>query len=283
MPRRSWTTVLGFGALVALVAIGAGARSPARAAPIDDLAAGPNAGVGLADIVACPAGPNRATGAGTWWRFAPVLDGAGSLVGWALDGGTQVVELPTIALPAESSVSAEIGGRVLVTADDGARSVIAVVSAADQCATVLAEVPMVARSGVLGQRPGTAWFHAVDRSTRRDLGVWRLTPASSRPAPLIDPLPNDDAAVLRVGRVFSTRLVLDATGDQLAIQSCGERTCRTRVVHLASGREIRLDAPDQGPLLVLEHGRATFRDPCSGDPCPVRSMEFTPPSTEAVR
>ncbi|MEK6721060.1 MAG: hypothetical protein AABZ33_10380 [Chloroflexota bacterium] len=282
MPTRSWTTVLGFGALVALVALGAGARSPARAAPIDDPAAGTNSGVRLADIVACPGGPGRAAGAETWWRFAPVLDGAGSLVGWTLDGGTQEAALSTIALPAESSVSADVGGRVVVTADDGARSVIAVVSASDRCATVLAEVPMVARSGVLGGRDGTTWFHAVDRSTRRDLGVWRLTSASSGPAPFLGPLPDDDPAVLRVGRVFSTRLVLGGTDDQLAIQSCGERSCRTRVVHLATGREIRLEAPDQGLLLALERTRATFRDPCSGDPCAVRVVEFTPPSTEVL-
>jgi len=283
MPTRSWTTILGCGALVALVAIGAGARSPARAAPIDDPAARTSSDVPLADVVACPGGPARAAGAETWWRFAPVLDGAGSLVGWTLDGGTQDSALPKIVLPAESSVSADVDGRVLVTADDGARSVIAVVSATDRCATVLAEVPMVARSGVLGQRDGTGWFHAVDRSTRRDLGVWRLTSASSGPAPFLSPLPDDDPAVLRVGRVFTTQLVLGATGDQLAIQSCGERTCRTRVVHLATGRENRLEAPDQGLLLVLERTQATFRDPCPGDPCAVRVVEFTPPSTEVLR
>lgn len=293
MPRRSWFALLGSGALVAALALDVGGRSPVRAAPGDEAAAVPGS-VPLAALPPCSAGgADPATSgppAGPSAHVAPQLDEHGSLVGWLLETADLSGASTHIHLPPESSVSPDVAGRVVVTVDDGAQSVVAVVSAPDRCATVVARVAHVARSAVMRAGDSVVWYHAVDRATRRDLGIWTAASLNDVPLQVVDALGADDPAVRHVGRVFMTRLLLDPTGERLAIQSCGDRSCRSRIVDVASGQETRVDADDQGPLVSFDRNRALFRASCPEGTCPLRTIALAPqtasptlPRTESSR
>lgn len=284
MLGRSWFTVAGSVALVATLATGVADRPAARAV-------GPPAAevdtAELADLAACGREAVRAIARRTSWSATPTLDRAGTLSGWAVAVEVLRAEPLRFSLPPESSVSEPVDGLAVVTADDGTRSTIAVVSAAGRCATRIAIVDVVVRSGILRRRDGAVWFHAVDRSSRRDLGVWSVTAPNAEPVRIIAALGAHDPSVRRVGRVFHTSLRLSGGGERLAVQSCGERICRTRIVDLASRQEWRIDGPTQGPLVGFDGARATFGDPCHERRCPVRTVVFdhvpTPPETESPR
>ena len=284
MLRRSWFTLAGSVVLVAALAVGFANRSAAQAVgpPTADAAA-----LQLADLPACGPVAGRAAARGSSWSAREILDRTGTLAGWMLVVDTPGAPPLGIQLPPESSVSEPIDDRAVVTADDGTSSLVVVITALEGCATRVARLDAVARSGILRGRDGSVWLHAVDRSSRRDLGVWSVISPGDDPELVTAPLAADDPAVLAVGRVFATGLRLDTDGDRLAVQSCGERACRTRVVDLGTGREWRIDGPHQGPLVAFGSGRATFRDACPDAPCPVRDVVFDPtvfpPETESPR
>ncbi len=262
MRRRSWIVLLGSAAALAAGLIGSVGGVAARAEA---------GGMGLEELGTCPERVLTDVGRRSGWAVAPVLDPQGSLVGWTLDGRTRGVTLPRIALPAESSVSADVGGRVVVTADDGRRSIVAIVSTVARCATIVAVSGDVARSGVLGGRDGSVLYHAVARDSRADLGIW-VAVAGAPPQLLVDALPAHDPAVMHVGRVYATTLMLDEAGTRLAVQSCGAIDCRTRVVDLGTRREARLDWPGQGPLVAIAAEGATFADACGSSACATRTI-----------
>lgn len=276
MLGRTWFTLAGSVALIAALAAGVVDRPVAQAVgpPAPDADA-----VELSDMPACGPVAGRALAPGSSWSAIPTLDRTGTLTGWMVAIDQARAEQLRFRLPAESAVSEPIDGRAVVTADDGTRSTIAVVSAAGRCANRIASFDAVVRSGILRSRDGAVWFHAVDRSSRRDLGVWSVTAPGAEPTLLINALGARDPSVRRVGRVFHTALRLTGGGDRLAVQSCGERSCRTRVVDLASRQEWRIDDPAQGPLVALDRTRASFGEPCHDAPCQVRTIVFDPTST----
>ncbi len=300
MQTRSRIALLGATALVAAVALDLGLRSAARAAPVLDGGIDRTVVRGtdtMESLRACPTGDaGTARSAPSTAALEPRLDGDGSLVGWNIDIAAADERPWRIRLHPESSMSEPVGGHVVVSEDDGVRSVVSIVALDRRCATVIVQTADVVRSAVLRDRDGSVVYHAVDRATRRDLGVWAAVSLDRPPTSILTALAADDDAARHVGRVYLTRLLLDGSGGYLAVQSCGERSCRTRIVDFARGRETRVDDPDQGLLVSFDRERADFVDACDTVGCshrivglalplPIVDRDFSPipPGTEITR
>ena len=115
----------------------------------------------------------------------------------------------------------------------------------------------------------TIYETRVDRTSRADLGVWlrRLDGGPARR--ILEPLPADG----RFGRTFSTEFTWAADGQRLAVQSCGEVACRTRVVARDGSLVGELQAPDLGVLVGFAGDRAVTYGACRGWPCPIVSVD----------
>jgi len=274
MPRRSWYSLVGSAGLTTALAVTLAVGSAAQAVgpPVVDAPA-PQ----LADLPSCGPAVGPGVGPEASWAVIADLDQAGTLVGWTLRVDAAGAPPLRIQLPPESSMSRAGGGRAVVTADDGTRSTVAVISVAGRCATTVARLDSVARSAVLRGRDGVVLVHAVDRVSRQDLGVWVVRTAGAVPERILAALGDHDPAVRAVGRVFATALRLDPAGDRVAVQSCGARTCRTRVVELATLRSWRVEAPEQGPLVAFDRARLTFQMGCASGSCrTTRAVAFDP-------
>ena len=78
----------------------------------------------------------------------------------------------------------------------------------------------------------------------------------------------------RFGKTFATEFTWDVAGDRLAVQSCGELACRTRVVAPRGGSSAFLDDPDLGPIIGLDGDRLVTYASCRGLPCPIVSSDL---------
>ena len=136
-----------------------------------------------------------------------------------------------LALPPESFASGPVGGIVLVGDDDGTRSRL---RAVDPAAAARRRSPWRRRSSAAP---------ILDHGPRRDVRAPRrparrartsasggVRPAAGRPCRLLPGLAPD----ARHGRTFSTDLRWASDG-RLAVASCGELACRTRIVDTATG------------------------------------------------
>jgi hypothetical protein len=111
----------------------------------------------------------------------------------------------------------------------------------------------------------------VDRSTRADQGIW-LRPIDGRlPTRQVLPPPAADG---RFGGTWSTEFAWDLAGDRLAIQSCGDVACRTRILDPDGGPMAMLDAPDLGALVGVDGDRVVTYGACRGLPCPIVSTDL---------
>jgi len=208
-----------------------------------------------------------------WFRLDPVLDGTGALHGqrlaFGLDGDPTA---RTLDLAAESFAAGPFGRVVLVGSDDGATSRLEALDVASGCSWAIAEERSVIRRATIDLAGSAIYEVRVDRATRADLGVW-LRPTDGRvPARrILGPLAPDP----RFGRTFSTEFAWDLAGDRLAVQSCGEVACRTRIISPLGGPPRTLDAPDLGPLVGLDGDRVVTYEACRGLPCPIVSIDLT--------
>jgi hypothetical protein len=212
-----------------------------------------------------------------WFRLDPVLDASGTLVGQRLSAGMGGAGW-SADLPAESFASGPVQGAVLVGDDDGSRSRLRLLDAGRGCWTHLAEEASVIRSAVLAPDGTAAWEHRVDRATRADLGVWRRQVGGGPADGVRRVLPGlaPDAAY---GPTFATDLSLAADG-RLVVASCGERTCRTRVLDPADGT-VRTADPT-GPAVGVVGGRLVALGPCLGLPCPVIGIDLDTGATRTI-
>lgn len=218
-----------------------------------------------APVPLAPAGPDGLRDA-SGWRLEPSLDPGGSLTGWRLLAGRAGARAATVDLPPASAVSGPTDGRLVIASDDGRRSTITMTTAGG-CSEELLRWPAVIRQAVLVPGTQDVAFHAVRRSDRSDLGVWRLSPGRGGPRRVLDGLEDGDPIVHAVGLVWSTTLRTDATGDTLAVQSCGEAACRTRVLDLRSGDVRRLGSGDDGAMVGVGGGWLIGFSACKGLPC----------------
>ena len=214
-----------------------------------------------------------------WFRLDPVLDGAGALRGqrlaFGLDGDPTTRRLD---LPAESFAAGPYGRVILVGSDDGTTSRLEALDIAAGCAWSVADERSVIRRATIDPSGSQIYEMRVDRASRADLGVWLRAIDGQAPARRILPPAARDA---RFGATWSTEFTWDVTGDRLAVQSCGEIACRTRVLSPHGGPIITLDAPDLGGLVGLDGDRVVTYGACRG--LPARSSPRTWSRVDAGR
>jgi len=208
---------------------------------------------------------------GAWWRIVDRLDANGSLVGRTLFAGRDGATNVTLELAAESSASGPVDGLVTVTSDDGRFSDVRLVSAVEGCSWLLHRTLDVVRSAILDRSDGSVIAHLVTRETREDKGTWRVTgmdPDASL-ALVLAPL----APQPSLGPIWATELRLDKTGKHLAVQSCAEAGCLTRIVSLTgpAAEVAKVGGLEQGSLVGFTGDRVITWAHCQGLPCSLQS------------
>jgi hypothetical protein len=210
---------------------------------------------------------------GTWWRLEDRLDGNGTLTGRMLFAGNGKTTTLGLALGAESMARGPVGGLIVVASDDGRFSEVRLVSAVEGCSWLVHRTESVVRSALLDASNGTILAHLLQRETRADLGTWRVTgvdPDSTLQVVLGPLAPRVD-----LGPIWVTELRLDAKGRTLAVQSCAEPACVTRIVALdrPQAAPISIEGPDQGSIVGLANGRLFTWEHCPGMPCAIQAWE----------
>jgi hypothetical protein len=202
-----------------------------------------------------------------WYRIDPRLDRSGALEGQRLALGSDGERSSQyVDLPAESFAAGPFGHLVLTGADDGTISRLAAIDVVGQCLWPIATETSVIRRATIDPAGQTVYEMRVDRETRADLGIWsRPLDGSSPPTRVLDPIAGDE----RFGATFTTEFAWNVSGDNLAIQSCGEAACRTRVVDTAGDLVHAIADPDLGTLIGLDQEVLVSYEACPGFPCPI--------------
>ena len=231
-------------------AAGAAPPSAARSSPI-----------ALADV-----------GSQAWYRLDPLLDRAGALAGQRLSFGLdRERQARFLDLPAESFAAGPFGRSILVGADDGVSSRLRLLDVPNDCFVDIGGNDDVIRRATIDADGTRLYEMRVDRRTRADLGIWlRSLAGDTEPVQVLPPIADDE----RFGRTFSTELSWSLDGSRLAVQSCGELACRTRVVDSASGSVATLDQPGFGTLVGIEGDTLVSYAACRGLPCPIVAVDL---------
>ena len=259
---------LGAVAIVAATTLGAGTRPWTP-----EGCAGP-----VADLVSAASAPAPEALPGLrgepWYRLDPLVDGGGALRGQqltlGLDGDRNARSLN---LSNESFAAGPFGRLVIAGSDDGAASRLRAIDVGRGCAWSIGSESVVIRRATIDPTGRFAYEVRVDRATRADLGVWRRALDSSGSAPaqrVLEPIADD----VRFGRTFSTEFTWDVAGERLAVQSCGETACRTRVIAPDGSQARSLEMPDLGLLVGLDGDSAVTYEACRGLPCPIVSTDL---------
>jgi hypothetical protein len=202
----------------------------------------------------------------------PRLDRAGALAGQRLAVGLDGDRFSRIMdLPPESFAAGPFGRIILVGTDDGATSRLRAIDVAGACAWDIGAESDVIRRATIDPAGTSIYEMRVDRATRDDLGVWSRPLDGSLPAaPFLEPIAVDE----RFGPTFTTEFAWELSGAALAVQSCGEVACRTRVVDPAGGSPRAVEEPDLGALVGLDGDRLVTYAACPGLPCPIVSTDL---------
>ena len=207
-----------------------------------------------------------------WFRVDPRLDRAGALEGQRVLLGTNGDRASRVMdLPPESFAAGPFGRIVLVGSDDGTASRLEAVNVADGCSWLVGEESAVIRRATIDPVGTTVYEMRVDRATRADLGIWTRPLDGSMPSVrVLDPIGVDE----RFGRTYATEFVWDIRGHALAVQSCGEAACRTRVIDPAGGEPRLVAEPDLGALVGLDGQVMVTYAACPGLPCPILATDI---------
>lgn len=275
MSGRRWS--LWLGPPIALLAVGlvlsrfqAGAEAGGRTTPAP-------AGACAASPIATDAAgkPKRDVGPGSWWKLSERLDGNGAMAGRQLAVGRGGSTALTLDLATETVASGPIGGVVVVATDDGRRSEIRLVSSLGACSWLVDTSDDVVRGAILDPGDGSVLAHLVDRETRADLGTWRfgargVLAQAAMVAPAL-PIGAID------GPIWITDLRLDQSGHRLAVQSCTDDGCLTRLFDLrVPGKAPTILTGEQGSLLGFgPGGRLVTWAACFGFPCGIQSWDVS--------
>jgi hypothetical protein len=254
--------------VVALVAVGAIASATARAGPQAWVQRGcPGAASALSTGVRAPAPARGGVRGAPWYRLDPELDRDGALVGQRLSIGTVGGSaVQTLALPAESFAAGPFGRLVLVGSDDGQRSRLQAIDVASSCSWSIGESADVIRRATVDLAGNGILEMRVARAGRADLGVWRRDPGATGDARrVLAPPPPDD----RFGATFATELARDVAGNRIAVESCGENACRTRLLDGADRTVGSVVDPGLGGLIGFDGDRVVTYASCRGLPCPI--------------
>ena len=247
-------------ALVALGAVGLIAVDDARRRCRGRGSARPCAGAGGADR-----GGARSAAAQVW-RACAARPGSGStrsstaMARWPVSAcrsaSTATRSPGPWTCPAESFAAGPFGRVVLVGADDGVRVAPPCARRRGGCAWAIADERR--RHPARDDRPAgharsTRCGSTARRAPTSVSGCARSTAASARQVLAAARRPT----IGSVGR-SSTEFTWDLAGDRLAVQSCGEVACRTRVLDPDGGPTATLDEPDLG--LARRSRRGPARD-----------------------
>ena len=260
--RRAGPGIVALGAVVVLASTTLGARDrpwdpPDCAAVRGETGLLPPVGRG-ADALA----PDEAP----WFRLDPVIDGAGALSGQRLViGRAGGASRRTLLLPAESFAAGPFGSVVLVGSDDGTTSRLAAVDVVAGCSSSVATSTDVIRRATISPDWASIVEFRVDRHTRADLGTWhRSLGRTDRATRVLAPIESD----ARFGRTWATEFTWADDGS-LAVESCGEISCRTRVLDSAWRPAGAMADPALGATIGLADGRLVSYLACRGLPCPI--------------
>jgi hypothetical protein len=207
-----------------------------------------------------------------WWRMSARAGPDGELAGWRLVTGAGDRRTVDVVLPPESGASGPVDGAVVVVADDGRASTIALLDARTGCREVAVRRPEVIRRAVLDPTGRILAFHAVDRATRADLGVESLDLHGDSIAArrVVPPFDVEFAESSGVGTPWSTGLTWTADSAELAVQSCSPSACAIRVADVdGAGLQAYVD-PAQGELVTIDRDRLVTWEACLGLPCGLR-------------
>jgi hypothetical protein len=243
--------------------------------------------VALDGLPACPetasaAGEPRAgraaTAAGStpaWYRRDGVLDPAGTLVGWELTAQASGATV-RVALPPEAAARGPVGGQIVVASDDGTRSEVRLVAPGRQCAELVHASSDVVRQAIVAPTGEALLFHAVGRVDRTDRGVWHLPFGNGASARLLlPPLDPGGPVLAAIGRVWTTELRASHDGELLAVESCGEVACRTRLAPIGGRRQSPRVTEVAGPVVGLDGQLLVRLDPCDGQGCVLVATALT--------
>lgn len=270
MSKRRWPVLLGppllFIAAVAAVVGLAGPPAKAGAAP------------SIARLAACAPGHGASAGPtnGAWWKTIDRTDATGALIGRQLfiGSGTRAVAAATLGV--ESSVSGPVDGLVVVTEDDGARSVVRLADVGGRCSITVDERSDVVRTAIIDPTDGAVFAHVVARGSRADLGTFRFarTGAGHWSTTLVAG-PLTGALAAEVGQVYGTGLAVDAGSRHLAVQSCTDLACLTRIFDLGKpgAAPVIVRGEDQGPMLGYAGQSLVTWSACVGYPCPMLAWD----------
>jgi hypothetical protein len=229
---------------------------------------------------ACAGAPRiGAPGPGAWYRIDPILDagartGQRVVLGRAGDGATRALDLD-----AESFAAGPFGGATLIGTDDGRRSRLSLVDLARGCAWPLVVSADVVRTATLAPDGMSLFEFRVDRRTRADLGVWqRALDGSTAPSRALVPI----AADARFGPTWTTDFIWSEDARSLAVQSCGEISCRVRILDLDGGGVRLVADPALADVVGLDGDRLVAHGACRGLPCPLISMDIATGSALAL-
>jgi hypothetical protein len=174
-------------------------------------------------------------------------------------------------LGTESMARGPVGGLLIVTNDDGRASEVRLVDIAKGCSWLVHRDANVVRSAIFDAASGTAYAHLVQRETRKDLGVFQLS--GGDPDAAIQQVAEALAPQADLGPIWATELRLNADGTALAVQSCSDQGCLTRVVALGGfGKPITIvRGQGQGSIIGFAGDRIVTWGFCAGMPCPLQS------------
>ena len=177
----------------------------------------------------------------------------------------------TVSLPPESFAAGPFGDLILVGEDDGVASRLSTFDAGAGCRAPVDATADVIRRATVSPDGSTLYEARVARHDRADLGIWSRPLDGSVPARRVLPPPAADG---RFGRTWSTELAWSAEGDRLAVQSCGEMACRTRLFDPSDGSSRPGRRP--GPRRPGRRGRRPGRSPTApAAGSPARSSRWT--------
>lgn len=178
---------------------------------------------------------------------------------------------PTDGPAGQILAAGPFGAIVLVGTDDGAASRLEAVNVAAGCSWSVATEAAVIRRATIDPAGTTVYEVRVDRTSRADLGIWARPLDGSRPAArVLDPIEPDE----RFGRTFATEFAWDLVGSSLAVSSCGELACRTRVLDSTTGSVRIVAEPDLGMPVGLAGDALVSYAACPGVPCPIVATDL---------
>jgi hypothetical protein len=183
-----------------------------------------------------------------------------------------------MALAAEAFAAGPFGGTVLVGTDDGRRSTLSLLDVRAGCAWSLGAERDVVRRATLTPAGDAVLETRVDRVTRADRGVWRRPLDGAPSRRILTPIAPDG----RFGRTWTTALAWSSDGASLAVQTCGEVACRTRLLDPATGHTRLMADPSLGELVGLSPDRLVVRGACRGLPCPIVSIRLPDGGTSVL-